>query len=179
MKKAAQKGFTLIELLIVIIILGILGTLLLLIIDPAEKLAQARDSGRISGVTQIGRAVAAYSSTHDSTHPDPNQWGEDLEGSSEINSIPAGIPYNINSATPCQTNVEPSTNPTYCYALDESGNGYGALVFAKLESQSQLTKCNLIGDTYIVHSTADGKTGIICESVDPSPRPAGTMIYVE
>jgi prepilin-type N-terminal cleavage/methylation domain-containing protein len=41
------KGFTLIELLIVIAILAILATAVVLVLNPAQILAQARDAQRI------------------------------------------------------------------------------------------------------------------------------------
>src|SRR3989344_4327362 len=51
------KGFTLIELIIVITILVILGIVVVMLIDPAEILAQSRDSQRISDLATIKGAV--------------------------------------------------------------------------------------------------------------------------
>lgn len=55
-----KKGFTLIELLIVIGILAILATVAVLVINPAELLAQARDSQRISDLTTVHSALGLY-----------------------------------------------------------------------------------------------------------------------
>src|SRR3989344_7342592 len=55
-----KKGFTLIELLVVIAIIGVLAAVVLVAINPAERLAQARDSGRKSDVGQIATALEAY-----------------------------------------------------------------------------------------------------------------------
>ena len=60
LRNFSSKGFTLIELLIVIAILGVLAAGSLVAIDPVEQLARARDSGRKSAVTQMGRALQAY-----------------------------------------------------------------------------------------------------------------------
>ncbi|HKZ34561.1 MAG TPA: type II secretion system protein [Patescibacteria group bacterium] len=58
-----KKGFTLIELLVVIAIIGVLAAVVLVAINPAERLAQARDSGRKSDVGQIATALEAYFTT--------------------------------------------------------------------------------------------------------------------
>ena len=58
-----SKGFTLIELLIVIGILAILATVTLLVLNPAQMFAQARDSQRISDLGSIKNAVGLYIST--------------------------------------------------------------------------------------------------------------------
>jgi prepilin-type N-terminal cleavage/methylation domain-containing protein len=63
MNKAIAKGFTLIELLIVIGILAILATVTLLVLNPAQMFAQARDSQRISDLNTIKSAVSLYLST--------------------------------------------------------------------------------------------------------------------
>ncbi|MFA6365393.1 MAG: type II secretion system protein [Candidatus Paceibacterota bacterium] len=55
-----KKGFTLIELLVVIAILAILATVIVVIINPAELLKQARDTTRISDMAALNSAVALY-----------------------------------------------------------------------------------------------------------------------
>lgn len=57
------KGFTLLELLIVISILAILSTVVILVLNPAEYLKQARDSQRISDLSVLNSALALYLST--------------------------------------------------------------------------------------------------------------------
>lgn len=57
MKSKSFSAFTLIELLIVIGILGVMAVIVLVAINPGQKQAQARDTGRISGVSQLGHAV--------------------------------------------------------------------------------------------------------------------------
>jgi prepilin-type N-terminal cleavage/methylation domain-containing protein len=58
MKKG--KGFTLIELLVVIAILAVLATAVILVINPAELIRQARDSTRISDLAALNSAVSLY-----------------------------------------------------------------------------------------------------------------------
>ena len=58
-----KKGFTLIELLIVIAILAILATTVVLVLNPAQLLAQARDTQRISDLDSLKSAIAVYLTT--------------------------------------------------------------------------------------------------------------------
>lgn len=58
-----KKGFTLIELLIVIGILAILATVVVVVLNPAQLFAQARDSQRISDMTTLRSALSLYLST--------------------------------------------------------------------------------------------------------------------
>ena len=52
-----QHGFTLLELIIVIAILAILSVAVVLVINPAETLARARDSQRLSDLAAINTAI--------------------------------------------------------------------------------------------------------------------------
>jgi prepilin-type N-terminal cleavage/methylation domain-containing protein len=54
-----SKGFTLIELLVVIAIIGVLAAVVLLAINPAELLRRSRDSGRLSDLNSIRKAIDA------------------------------------------------------------------------------------------------------------------------
>lgn len=58
-----KKGFTLIELVIVIGILAILATVVVLVLNPAQILAQARDSQRMSDLSSVKSAIALYLAT--------------------------------------------------------------------------------------------------------------------
>lgn len=58
-----KKGFTLIELVIVIGILAILATVVVLVLNPAQLLAQARDSQRVSDLGSVKSAIALYLAT--------------------------------------------------------------------------------------------------------------------
>ncbi len=55
-----KKGFTLIELLIVIGILAVLATVVVLVLNPAQLFAQARDSRRVEDLGNIRGAINLY-----------------------------------------------------------------------------------------------------------------------
>lgn len=57
------KGFTLLELVIVIGILAVLGAISVLVLNPAQLFAQARDTTRIEDMGVLRNALALYVST--------------------------------------------------------------------------------------------------------------------
>lgn len=58
--KETKKGFTLLELIIVIGIVAILGTVSVLVLNPAQLFAQARDTSRISDLSTLNNALSLY-----------------------------------------------------------------------------------------------------------------------
>ena len=55
-----HKGFTLIELLIVIAILAILATTVVLVLNPAQILAETRDGQRLNDMGTLQSAISLY-----------------------------------------------------------------------------------------------------------------------
>ncbi|MBU6141765.1 prepilin-type N-terminal cleavage/methylation domain-containing protein [Patescibacteria group bacterium] len=62
-KGVFAKGFTLLELIIVIGIIAILGTVSVLVLNPAQLFAQARDTTRISDLASVSSAIGLYLSS--------------------------------------------------------------------------------------------------------------------
>jgi prepilin-type N-terminal cleavage/methylation domain-containing protein len=155
---AIKKGFTLIELLIVMAILGVLAVVVLVAINPAEQLARARDSGRISAANQLGRALAAYY-TGQSAYPAVGTWNDDLTASQDISSFPAAV---------SSTDAVCSTNEVngYCYDTGTVANNEHSITFSLLISQQQVNKC-ASGDPYSLFSTYDARGGVVCFTGDP------------
>ena len=58
-----SRGFTLLELLIVIAILAILAAVVIIVLNPAQTLAQARDAQRLSDLSTIKSAISLYMTT--------------------------------------------------------------------------------------------------------------------
>ncbi len=169
---SSSRGFTLIELLIVIAILGVLAVVVLVAIDPVEKLANARDAGRISSTAQLGRSLQSYY-TSSTAYPLAANWAQDLIDAGELSVFPAGVSYN--TVGQCTIVVQPAIDPTYCYSADIAN---GALVYSRAESERHSSKCSL-GDPYFVFSTADGRGGTVCSALEPTVWAAGTQTYVD
>lgn len=84
-----KKGFTLIELLIVIAILAILATTVVLTLNPAQLLAETRDSQRLSDVSTLQAAMSLYLAN--STNPTMSYRGScAAQCFSAIGSLGAG-----------------------------------------------------------------------------------------
>jgi prepilin-type N-terminal cleavage/methylation domain-containing protein len=58
--KKLSKGFTLIELLIVIGILSVITSIVVIVLNPGEILAQGRDAQRINDLNTLRIAMASY-----------------------------------------------------------------------------------------------------------------------
>lgn len=159
-----KKGFTLVELLIVIAILAVLAAAVVIVLNPAELLAQARDSQRINDLNTLRTALSIYVSQSTSIDlgvcaaggrctADPgagngpfdtttcDEYGiidNTVAGSGwvdvDFSSIPGGSPIPF-------LPVDPSNNATYFYAYmcSESPN-YTFELNGRLESEKHRAK---------------------------------------
>lgn len=178
-----NKGLTLIELLIVIAVLGILAAMILIAINPIEQLARGRDAGRKSSVGQLGQAVQAYYTSH-SVFPTAAEWSTSpnvLVTAGEIRSVPNGSDYTL-APSACGTNVIGGSFPQWCYSTAVVASVDEAVVYARLESGSENSRCTFTGspgpDAHFVFSTADSRAGVVCTATGAEPV-AGPQTFVD
>lgn len=118
-----KKGFTLIELLVVIGIVAILATVVVLTINPAELLRQARDSNRISDLNTVKAALSLYLSDVAT----PNLGGT----TNCYTSVTTGI-----ASTSCGLTGTYTISSSTSRAVD--GNGWLAVPLSNISSGSPL-----------------------------------------
>ncbi len=137
--KNSKKGFTLIELLVVIAIIAILAVVVVLTLNPAQLLAQARDSNRVSDFATLKSGIALYQADVSSTSMGSSSviyaayGGANLPATSTFTSTstPQGWGYNSTDATSVATNTSVSVNGTGWLPIDfnaiSSGAPFGSL----------------------------------------------------
>ena len=178
-----SKGFTLIELLVVIAVLGVLAAIVLLAVDPGEQFSRARDTSRISSVTQLGRSIQTYYTAKQTFPTQGTAWVTDLTTSGDVKANPAPPTYSgtLPVATTQCTVASYAHGGTltsgFCYRADTT-NGT-AIVYARLESKLYNTgRCTGTDVAWSIFSTADGREGVVCSSTEPSaPAAAGTIVF--
>jgi prepilin-type N-terminal cleavage/methylation domain-containing protein len=157
--RCEAKGFTLIELLIVIAILAVLSVVVILTLNPAELLRQARDSTRVSDMATYKSAIALYLADVTSLSIGSNTYcyahaSSSLSGScattgrfaggtatttSNVNVTGTGwIPINFNaisSGAPMSVEpIDPTNNSTYYYAYRPGAGGTTYKITVNMES---------------------------------------------
>jgi len=165
-----NKGFTLIELLVVIGILGILAAVVLTAINPLEQFARSRDAGRAQTITSLGHALEAYN-TSQGVYPVSNATWQTTTGLTQAGEIaaPATNPAYSNGAIACTTN--PGVY-LYCYSLSAVPPAvvvyaHGESLAYRIKAKTLATPC-AITDTWIVWSSFNGKTGLLCQPGQPA-----------
>jgi len=168
LRSFSSKGFTLIELLIVIAILGVLAAGMLVAIDPVEQLARGRDSGRKSAVAQLGRALQAYY-TNNSAYPVTLGWNTALVNSGEIKVFPTN-PAGVTA--PCAGGTVVNE---FCYKSNVTPD---IIVYTRMESKVEQRKGTCGGfaaNTWYVYSSAEGKSGLLCQGSEPAAGVTGLL----
>jgi prepilin-type N-terminal cleavage/methylation domain-containing protein len=144
-----KKGFTLVELLVVIAILAILAAVVVVVLNPAELLAQARDSQRISDLGQVSSAIAFFLSdvsnitTYMSNGPFSTATGTCGFGTCTVRNVYAvdqsgwvAVNFNqISVGSPLSVLPrDPINDPTYQYAYKANNASATFELDARLES---------------------------------------------
>lgn len=109
---SSKKGFTLIELLVVIAIIGILAATLLVIINPGQRIASARNSRVRADIANIGTAANIFSADTGLGAGCVATYPADFAGVAPgggctvpnfmaIVNDPAGNPYDVEASAAC------------------------------------------------------------------------------
>ncbi|OGC46472.1 hypothetical protein A2V49_04320 [candidate division WWE3 bacterium RBG_19FT_COMBO_34_6] len=125
-----KKGFTLIELLIVITVIGILAGILVMIINPREYQAQARDARRLNDILSVQTAiidslangVISLTDTAGCADCSSNIGTEEIDGSGwvKFNNIKGRGLIDVISVLP----IDPINNNTYYFSYYSDGNDF-------------------------------------------------------
>ncbi len=128
-----SKGFTLLELIIVIGILAILGTVSVLVLNPAQLFAQARDTTRIQDLQTLNSALGLYVSSVSSP---------DLDGTTSMCSTLCYVGANLGLSAGCQgagvTARHGTKTATYLAARTVNGTGWVPVAFSDISGGAPL-----------------------------------------
>jgi prepilin-type N-terminal cleavage/methylation domain-containing protein len=167
-----KRGFTLIELLVVMAVIGVLASIVIVAVNPAEQLAKGRDASRISAITQIGNALGQYrAGNNGSSPPQGISWmeafGTDLSGKPVNPSYVSGIGCN---------DVSTVGENNYCYKTSSAET----IIYAQLEAKTANSKCISFPNTqaYYVFSSANARSCTVCSApnIDPSAAAAVSCV---
>jgi type IV pilus assembly protein PilA len=170
MHNSFKKGFTLVELLIVIAILAVLAAAVVIVLNPGELLAQARDSQRLSDMDAMKNAITIYIAQQ--SNPDlGSTCGGTTDGCCNVTGCVPGFTGStgdpvVNTSTDIDGTgwisvnfgsmaggspipflpTDPTNTTTYFYAYREVGTPTNTFELnARLESEKHRTKMSADG----------------------------------
>lgn len=171
-KLVLRGGYSLVELTIGVFVVFIFAIVTLILIDPQQLILQKRDATRLKEVVTLGEGLISYAKSKNGTLPTSNKnWLVDLHARGEISKIPDPIEYE-NAAALCKTNQHNG----FCYTTDGVTPAHSAIVYTKLESVAENTKCNVsFGETaWAVYDLVMVRGGIVCTvGTEPTFNPEG------
>lgn len=91
------NGFTLIELLVVIAVLGILAAVVLVAIDPRERINEANDAGSKNDISQVATALEACFTNNSGSYATCTL--ANLQSSGYLKRQPSGITIRYTGGT--------------------------------------------------------------------------------
>ncbi len=161
-RKKLNSAFTLIELIVVIAIIGILLTIVIIAANPVENVAKARDIGKKTSISQMGRSIFYYKVTNNGDFPGNSSWDTDLISKSELSLLPK----NPSDTAGCSTNLKPGPTTGWCYTtyVDTTSGSTHALLYAILDAKIDKSKCNQSAGevAYYVWASINGGSGVYC-----------------
>ena len=154
-KFSLSKGFTLIELLVVIAILGILAAVVLIAINPAERIKEANDTQIRSDVSTIASAIEACFTGEATGYYDNCNTISELTSRGYLKTTP-------------QTNDSTSTpaNKRLTWLPATGTNLVDVAAYAQLQAESAdnklTTPCTGNPPFYYVYRTSNGSSNVVC-----------------
>lgn len=160
----SRRGFTLIELLIVIAVVGTIAAVALVILNPQEQFARARDASRKAIINQLGKAIENYAITNNGYPlPGPSAtptWLQTLVSAGVLQSTPPLIANSTNTSCWGDASANQTGQNNYCYVRSTS-----TYVWTVLESENEQNKCSTsatTATTFFVYDTSQGRACIKC-----------------
>ncbi len=158
-KFSLSKGFTLIELLVVIAILGILAAVVLIAINPAERIAEANDTQVRSDISTVASAVEACFTSKATGN---------YEGCNDVAELKAGGFLKSTPSTTINWSIGTDSTVTPAVASAE------IKAYAELKATSARDDPDTDGDAntcttspvYYVYDTQDGDSYVQCAAPD-------------
>lgn len=139
------KGFTLIELLVVITILGILAAVVMVAINPGERINEANDSGKKNDVGQVATALESYFTAKNGSYTGATSGdGGTLVAQGYVKRWPTTA------------------------SLTVAADGSAAATYATLASASASCPVGQSGTKYWCYTSVNGQSGILCSAATPS-----------
>ncbi len=145
-----KKGFTLVELLVVIAVIAILAAVTVVAVNPAKKLAQARDAARKSAIQQVVTSLSTFY-TQNTSYPAASA---DLVTNGELKNLPKG---------PTGADFSYVVNPATCTTAGKDCTG--AVIYDTYEQPT--TACGT-GTAYWGWTSGSGVIGKICTAGTPA-----------
>ena len=128
-----RKGFTLIELLVVIAIIAVLSIVVILSLNPAELLRQARDSNRISDLATLKSAISLYLADQSTPSIGTSAVCYTALATTSAMFLPTSL--NVTAATSsCGSFFTSDTSATSTSARNVTGTGWIPVNFSAISS---------------------------------------------
>lgn len=135
----------------VIAVLGVLASIVLVAVNPAENLAKAHDGKTKQSVSHIGSSLTTYYSTKNQFPTADTEWMSDLITAGDLNDRPSAPSELCNPATALDTN--------FCLQTTASS----AVIYARLTSKNENSKCSVSSDVpYFLYDTSKGRACLVC-----------------
>jgi len=128
--------------LVVITILGILAAVVMVAINPGERINEANDSGAKNDVGQVATALESYFTANNGIYT----------GASDTELVDKGYLKRFPATT----------------TLTVAADGSSAAAYASLASASASCPVGQTGTKYWCYTSVDGQSGILCSAATPS-----------